>query len=102
MVAGVGACLCLPRALDDGAGLDDAVELEAAVLVDGRHDVDAGAERLDVVYMGRVQLHASRADRNGFGGRVLAVQCRCHVGGRSHIHGRRGGRDEWSRARWWE
>jgi hypothetical protein len=54
------------------------------------------------VYMGRVQLHAGRADRNGFGWRVLAVQCRCHVGGRSHIHGRRGGRDEWSRARWWE
>jgi hypothetical protein len=33
---------------------------------------------------------------------LAGVQCRCHVGGRSHIHGRRGGRDEWSRARWWE
>ena len=89
----VHACLCLARALHDGAGLDDAVELEAAVLVDGRHDVDAGIRNLEVLYMGRVQLHASRADGHGFGGRVLAVQCRCHVGGGSHIHGQAGGVD---------
>lgn len=52
----------LARALDDVAGLDDAVEFEAAVLVDGRHDAHARARRLDAIEArldGRLQLHAS-------------------------------------------
>ena len=91
-VARCVACLGLARALHHGAGFDDAVELEAAVLVDGRHYVDAGAGGFGVVHAGRVQLHASRADglrrmgRHGHG-----VQCRCHAGGgKCHIHRRRG------------
>ena len=91
------ACLCLARALHHRAGLDDAVELEAAVLVDGRHDVDAGAGGFCVVQAGRIQLHASRADGGRVGGRGLRVQCRCHAGGgRCHIHSRRGGQAVWA------
>jgi hypothetical protein len=57
-----GAHPGLARALDDVAGLDDAVELEAAVLADGRHDADVGAGGFDVVetrLLGeRLQPHA--------------------------------------------
>jgi hypothetical protein len=87
----VRACLGLARALHDGASLDDAVECEAAVLVDWRHDVCKAdlARRggdVDVLCLGQIELDASRADGHGFGRRVLgAVQCGCH--GRSHIHG---------------
>jgi hypothetical protein len=58
-----GAHPGLARALDDVAGLDDAVELEAAVLAHGRHDARACAGGLDRVEsrLGgaeRLQLHA--------------------------------------------
>jgi hypothetical protein len=67
----------LARALDDVAGLDDAVELEAAVLAHGRHDAHAGGGHLGSVETGlrdaeRVQPHArgARGNSNGGDGRV--------------------------------
>jgi hypothetical protein len=54
----------LACALHHVPGLDDAVELEAAVLADRRHDAHGRTRRLDAVELGlrgRIQLHASRA-----------------------------------------
>lgn len=88
------ACLCLARALHHRAGLDDAVKLEAAILVDGRHEVDGGVDRLGVGHGGRVEGHGGRAHVWRECGRVV-VQCGCHVGGcGSYIHGRRAGCSE--------
>jgi hypothetical protein len=64
----------LARALDHVSGLDDAVKLEAAILVDGRHDAHAGGHGLGAVKTrlgGCLELHASRADGRRRGGRVL-------------------------------
>jgi hypothetical protein len=81
----------LARALDDGAGLDDAVELEAAVLAHGRHDAHAGGGNLAVVEPGlsnaeRVQPHARRARGNSNGGDGR-VQLRAFRHGRRGRHG---------------
>ena len=74
------ACLCLARALHHSAGLDDAVKLEAAVLVDGRHEVDGGVDRLGVGHARRVEGHGGRAHFWRVCGWVV-VQCGCQVGG---------------------
>ena len=73
----ITAHLGLARALHHRAGLDDAVELEAAILVDRRkHDGGLG-----VVEPGL------RRNGNGGRGRLLSAarKSRCHGG--SHIHG---------------
>jgi hypothetical protein len=77
------AYLGLARALHYVARLDDAVELEAAVLIDRRHDVDR-AFAFEVVKLRRrqsVELHALWADRDWLRGRLQLV---CH----DRAHGR--------------
>lgn len=75
-----GAYLGLAGALHDGAGLDNAVKLEAAVLVDGRHDAGVVcAQGLEARVGGRLELHRRRADGDGLGGRV-EIGCG-HCGG---------------------
>lgn len=69
LAAAEGAAhLCLSRALDYGASLDDAVKLEAAVLVDGRHDqagdVGGFVSGLHARRRG-VELHGSSVDGDG-------------------------------------
>lgn len=68
--------LCLASALQHGASLDDAVKLEAAVLVDGRHDACTGRLGLDAGeawLRGRAQLHKRGRHGDRFGGRLLCA-----------------------------
>jgi hypothetical protein len=67
----VVANLCLARPLVDSPTLDNAVELEAAVLIDWRQNPKVGVvghNLLDVrLVKRRSDLHACRTDWNGHG-----------------------------------
>lgn len=80
----VATDFCLAGALLHGAGLDDAVKVEAAVLVYRRHEACAGIRgpwRVEARRCWRRKPHARHAHRNGdrIRGRWGAFgQCRCH------------------------